>query len=201
MIKLPDRRTTTILIVASLIALTTIGAWRWRRATTPKRFMTVDRGKLYRCRQPKGTRYGILDTYDIKRVISLHAYTNMPEVLAEEIRECDARGIDFVRITVVNLLPSEDQTRQFLRQVRAADGAVLFHCEHGRDRTGFMGAAYRIVMQDWAVQDAIDEIASFGANVEDKKGQLIRRRLEDIKANRAQWQADTAPPTAQLASP
>ena len=201
MIKLPDRRATTIFIAASLIALTTIGAWRWRRATTPKRFMTVERGKLYRSRQPKGTRYGVLDTYDIKRVISLHNYTKMSEVRDEEIRECDARGIDFVQINVVELLPTVEQTRLFIQQVRSADGAVLFHCEHGRDRTGFMSAAYRIVMQDWGVQEAIDEIGSFGAKVDGHKGELIRQQLEDIEANRAQWQADTAPPSAQLASP
>ena len=39
---------------------------------------------------------------------------------------------------------------------------VLVHCQHGADRTGTMCALYRILRQDWKVEDAITEMKDGG---------------------------------------
>ena len=38
------------------------------------------------------------------------------------------------------------------------------HCEKGRDRVGYMVAAYRIIVQDWTADDAIHEMFDFHFN-------------------------------------
>lgn len=47
-----------------------------------------------------------------------------------------------------------------------ADGPVLMHCKHGSDRTGLMAAMYRVVVQGWSKEDALNEmtLGSFGTS-------------------------------------
>jgi hypothetical protein len=39
---------------------------------------------------------------------------------------------------------------------------VLVHCHHGADRTGTMCALYRIAIQGWTKEDAIQEMVQGG---------------------------------------
>lgn len=41
-------------------------------------------------------------------------------------------------------------------------GGVYFHCLHGVDRTGFMAAAYRVLVQGWTKEAAIAEMIDLG---------------------------------------
>ena len=43
-----------------------------------------------------------------------------------------------------------------------ADGPVLMHCKHGSDRTGLMAAMYRVVVQGWSKEDALNEMTLGG---------------------------------------
>jgi protein tyrosine/serine phosphatase len=54
-----------------------------------------------------------------------------------------------------------------LRALRAiqdgqAKGPVLMHCKHGSDRTGLMAAMYRVVVQGWSKEDALEEMTEGG---------------------------------------
>jgi len=50
---------------------------------------------------------------------------------------------------------------------------VFVHCEHGADRTGIACAAYRIVVQGWSKQQAIDEMVNGGYGFHRVWGNLI----------------------------
>lgn len=52
-------------------------------------------------------------------------------------------------------------------QEAEASGPVLMHCKHGSDRTGLMAAMYRVVVQGWSKEDALNEMTQggFGENV------------------------------------
>ena len=43
-----------------------------------------------------------------------------------------------------------------------ANGPYLIHCQHGADRTGTMVAMYRMVIQGWPKDKAIDELVNGG---------------------------------------
>lgn len=47
-------------------------------------------------------------------------------------------------------------------QEAQASGPVLMHCKHGSDRTGLMAAMYRVVVQGWSKEDALNEMTQGG---------------------------------------
>ena len=57
-------------------------------------------------------------------------------------------------------------------QTAQAQGPVLMHCKHGVDRTGLIAAMYRVVVQDWSKEDALEEMTQggYGENAHFKDG-------------------------------
>ena len=53
---------------------------------------------------------------------------------------------------------TEDDLYKILTVIRDAPKPLLIHCWHGSDRTGCSVAAYRIVFENWSVEDAISEL-------------------------------------------
>lgn len=51
-----------------------------------------------------------------------------------------------------------------LRAIQMAEskGAVLIHCKPGSNRTGLMAAMYRVVVQGWSKEDALNEMTQGG---------------------------------------
>ena len=47
-------------------------------------------------------------------------------------------------------------------QVITKNPPVLVHCRHGADRTGLIIAIYRILYQNWTVDEAKDELINGG---------------------------------------
>ena len=54
---------------------------------------------------------------------------------------------------------------EFLKDVCDESLHPLYvHCFHGRDRTGMLIAAYRVVYEGWTIRQAVDEMKTFGFN-------------------------------------
>lgn len=157
-------------------------------------FSEVVPGKLYRSRQPRGMQWSVLDRHHIAGVIDLRLPSETPPDFAQEQQACKDRNVAFVSIPIGDLLPDDDQFRAFLRAVRAGNGPFLVHCEHGRNRTGHVIAAYRIVVQNWTPQQAWDELRRHDAEPQDPvKHQLLDAILIRLDRDRAQWFAATDP--------
>jgi protein tyrosine phosphatase (PTP) superfamily phosphohydrolase (DUF442 family) len=154
-------------------------------------------GELYHCRQPTAPQWWMLRKYDIRRVINLRARQEDPAAFDLEQRLCREGGVDFVNIPVEGLLPTDEQIERFLRAVRSRPGAVLFHCEHGRHRTCFMKATYRVLLQDWTVEDAVAEMAANDARPEGQKRARTFAILRRLRDNRAAWLTRTDPANGQ----
>jgi len=120
-----------------------------------------------------------------------------PKAFDREQRICRKAGVEFVNIPVQGLLPTDAQIVRFLRAVRSRPGAVLFHCEHGRHRTSFMKATYRVLMQAWTVEDAVAEMAANDARPQGQKRTRTFAILRRIRDNRQAWLARTDPATGQ----
>lgn len=62
--------------------------------------------------------------------------------------------------------PPDADIRQLITQLHGYVGAetVLVHCTHGRDRTGFVAAAYQLLILRHTLEDVLAERARFGVN-------------------------------------
>lgn len=61
-------------------------------------------------------------------------------------------------------VPTEAQVKRFIDLVTGflCSGNVYVHCLHGVDRTGFMIAKFRILVQGWERERAIEEMLALG---------------------------------------
>ena len=58
--------------------------------------------------------------------------------------------------------PDDHDLVIFLKVLENPDNRPVFvHCKLGSDRVGYMVAAYRIIVQDWTADDAIQEMFDF----------------------------------------
>lgn len=74
-------------------------------------------------------------------------------------------GLVYEHIPMIGwpLFPKEEQVIKFLQIVADNQrGPILVHCQHGADRTGIMCAVYRIVMQGWTKERAVEEMTEGG---------------------------------------
>ncbi len=111
--------------------------------------------ELFRSDQPHGDDLPALQALGIRSLLDLrqhHAddpgYARAGLVLLDE-------GMRAGGVSVEGLVGA-------LRKFRAAPKPVLVHCWHGSDRTGFFVAGYRIVLQGWPADAAIDELKRGG---------------------------------------
>ena len=163
----PTRR--QFLAMAGIVLAGAIGgtAW-WYWQSLPRRaaraMSEVEPGILYRSGQPEGpSLQDLRDKYHIRTVICLREDVPELEWRQNEEEYCRANGIRFVPLSTAGQGFTEDQMALFLKIVQdPASQPVLLHCEHGRTRTGYAVAVYRIVVQHWTYDRAIDEAARFG---------------------------------------
>jgi protein tyrosine/serine phosphatase len=107
---------------------------------------------IYRSAQPTGAGLRSLEEKGVRTVISFRAYHDDRKLLKNtHLRE--------VHIPINTWDIRDAQVVATLRQLkREADGPFLIHCQHGADRTGLMSAMYRIVVQGWDKQRAVEEM-------------------------------------------
>ncbi|UVL40623.1 tyrosine-protein phosphatase [Pseudomonas sp. B21-040] len=86
-----------------------------------------------------------------------------------------------------------------LRAIQAAEasGPVLMHCKHGSDRTGLMAAMYRVVIQGWSKEDALNEMTrgGFGDSTHFKDGvrYMMQADVDKLRIALANGDCSTSP--------
>jgi tyrosine-protein phosphatase SIW14 len=138
----------------------------------------------YRGAQPDAP-YGFtaLQGIGIKTVVKLN-----DDGLDSEREACDRMGIHLIPAPLKMFGNSTGTIRAIVDRIDAAKsvGPVFVHCTHGRDRTGMVCAAYRMVYDKWTQQQAFAEREAYGvsgfvieaANVE------LTQILKDIAAGK-----------------
>jgi protein tyrosine/serine phosphatase len=85
-----------------------------------------------------------------------------------------------------------------LRAIQTAEsnGPVLMHCKHGSDRTGLMAAMYRVVVQGWSKEDALNEMTrgGFGDSTHFKDGirYMMKADVDKLRAALASGACSTS---------
>lgn len=81
----------------------------------------------------------------------------------KEKQEAEAAGIRFVTIPVGGWnAPADAQVAEFLSILADPKQKVFVHCHFGEDRTGVFVAAYRMAVQRWSAEQALQEMRYFG---------------------------------------
>ncbi len=109
---------------------------------------------VFRSAQPDATGFrGLSTTHGVRTVLSLRAF-NSDEALARGL------NLKLVRIRINTWNINREDVVAALQNLRRAsrDAPVLLHCQHGADRTGMIGALYRILYQGWSKAAALDEM-------------------------------------------
>lgn len=115
---------------------------------------------LYRSGQPSAEGLANLERMGVKTVVNLRSFTSDRD-------EMEGTGLESVEMHVKAWHAEEEEAIEFLRIVTDPERVpVLVHCNLGSDRTGTMCALYRIVVQSWSKEEAIDEMTrgGFGYN-------------------------------------
>jgi protein tyrosine/serine phosphatase len=111
---------------------------------------------LYRGAQPTTEGFRELKKLGVKTVVSFRAHHSDKKLVGDT-------GIKLESIPMNTWDIEEDDLVRFLHIVNDKDRRPIFvHCQHGADRTGVMCAAYRVMVNKWTKQQAIDEMTTGG---------------------------------------
>ena len=115
---------------------------------------------LYRSALLDGDAVPVLEKLKIGTVINFLPEPDSPWLKSSGIKE--------VQITYRTNHVEDSDVLAALRAIQQAQasGPVLMHCKHGSDRTGLMAAMYRVVIQGWSKEEALNEmtLGGFGSS-------------------------------------
>ncbi len=117
-------------------------------------FHKVD-DKVYRRAQPNKEEFKQLYDYGIRYDLNLRQWHDDKDELADT-------PIENHHIKINTSKMSYDQLVEAVSYLVKTDGKILVHCLHGSDRTGTVIAGYRIGVQGWSKEKAIDEFVNGG---------------------------------------
>ena len=111
---------------------------------------------LYRSALPNSNALPVLEQLRIGTVINFLPESDAPWLKASDIKQ--------VQLTYRTNHVDDSDVLAALRAIQEAEanGPVLMHCKHGSDRTGLMAAMYRVVVQGWSKEDALNEMTQGG---------------------------------------
>nr|WP_314690325.1 dual specificity protein phosphatase family protein [uncultured Haemophilus sp.] len=111
--------------------------------------------KFYRSEQLEAQSEALLNKLNIHTIVNLRFFD----------RNDDKQAFGHTKINLINtpLLTwsiSPEEVADILWQIKQhqKNGAVLVHCYHGADRTGLIVASYRVIYQNWDLNEAKREM-------------------------------------------
>jgi len=115
---------------------------------------------LYRGAQPTEEGFRQLKAMGVKTVIDFRSYHTTR-------KQVEAAGLTAVEIPIKadlsSVPPDEEAIRKFFQVVLdPAHQPVYIHCAFGKDRTGTMAALYRLEVDGWTPEEAMEEMQAFG---------------------------------------
>jgi protein tyrosine/serine phosphatase len=112
--------------------------------------------QLYRGAQPTADGMKELSRLGIKTVIDLRSFHSDKALLK-------GTGLAYESIPMKAWHAESEDVFRFLSIVTDTNKMPVFvHCQHGADRTGTMNAIYRMVVQGWTKEQAIQEMTGGG---------------------------------------
>ena len=138
---------------------------------------------IYRSAQPEAGAHEALAELGVRSVISLRFGPDRAELLPDVRR---------IHAPIESWDVDHEEVMLALKElIDPANQPVLLHCRHGADRTGTVIAAYRMVVENWTADAAIEEMRHGGYNYHSVWRNMLRylRRL-DVAAARVELGVD-----------
>jgi protein tyrosine/serine phosphatase len=111
---------------------------------------------LYRGAQPDDEGWAELKQMGIRTVVNLRSFHSSRS-------EAAAAGLGYDSLYVKAWHPEDKEIVAFLGIVTDPERTPVFvHCQHGADRTGTLCAIYRMAVQGWTAEEAIEEMTKGG---------------------------------------
>jgi protein tyrosine/serine phosphatase len=113
---------------------------------------------LYRGGQPSAESFAKLKAMGVRTVVALRTF-DVDQRLLEGL------GLKYLHISFIAGHPETEDVLEFLKTVEdPANQPVFVHCKWGTDRSGMMTAVYRIVVEGWSKEEALEEMHTMGFN-------------------------------------
>ena len=109
---------------------------------------------LYRSAQPLEDCAKAIQELGIKTVVNLRL-SETDAMMPKDVT------VHYVKLTALSVSDA-DIIRALSILVKQGNTPCLVHCQHGADRTGVVCAAYRVCVQGWSKEAAIDEMKDGG---------------------------------------
>ncbi|WP_349631962.1 phosphatase domain-containing protein [Pseudomonas abieticivorans] len=164
---------------------------QWAQPVAPHYNLYQMSPTLYRSALPDAQALPLLDQLKVKTVVSF-----LPE---SDKSWLTTPGITQVQLPMRTVHVDDADIIASLRAIQQAEtqGPVLIHCKHGLDRTGLVSAMYRVVIQGWTKQAAIEEMTQggFGDAKRVKYGidYINGVNVEDVRSALASGACSTSP--------
>lgn len=146
-----------VLVVLSMIVFSSAGVVASAAAFNPEK---VSEG-IFRGPRPAEADLRELSEAGIKTILSLESN---PSVVEEEESACRSFNLAFINIPLSEMAsPSKEDLQRAVDVIQKnREGGIYVHCRRGIDRTGYVIASFRILIENWTYDKAYKECCSFG---------------------------------------
>jgi tyrosine-protein phosphatase SIW14 len=115
---------------------------------------------LYRGAQPTEEGFKQLKAMGVKTVIDFRSYHSTKK----QVEEAGLWAIEIpLKADLGSTPPDDEALKKFFEVILdPARQPVYIHCAFGKDRTGTMAAVYRLEVDGWTPEEALQEMEAFG---------------------------------------
>lgn len=132
---------------------------------------------VYRSEQPDEEDLKALEQHGIRSILNLRRHhSDKDEAKNSTIKQYA------IKMSAAKI--KDDLIEEAMLIIARAEKPILIHCWHGSDRTGVVIAMYRMVFQNWAKAEAIDEFKNGGYGYHQKMYPNIEKYLMDVDLSR-----------------
>ena len=116
---------------------------------------------LYRGAQPLTGAAGKLAELGIKTIVNLRGEAELTRQVQKEV---ETAGLRYFSVPMPGLsAPTDDEVARVMAIIDNPQNQPIFiHCKRGSDRTGTIGAIYRISHDGWTAERALAEAKTYG---------------------------------------